>query len=135
VDFVITFEELMGIFAAKNIDFATQEDDTMDDAAATGRGYAVAGGVADAIVSCIKKEHPEMEVKVDRAQGLDNCKKMLTIARAGKRNGYLLEGMACEGGCIGGAGTLQPLKKAQAQVKNFADEAKYKNALDNPNIK
>lgn len=130
VDFVITFEELMGMFAAKAVDFSAECAETVEDAAATGRSYAVAGGVADAIVSCIKKTNPDATVNVDRAEGLANCKKMLQLAKAGKRNGYLLEGMACEGGCIGGAGTLQPLKKAAAQVKKFADESPYKNALD-----
>ena len=55
---------------------------------------------------------------------------MLLLAKAGKRNGYLLEGMACEGGCIGGAGTLQALNKAAAQVKKFAADSPYSNALD-----
>lgn len=130
VNYVITFEELMGMFAAKDIDFSAECEETVADAAATGRGYAVAGGVADAIVSCIKLTNPDIDVHVDRAEGLANCKKMLTLAKAGKRNGYLLEGMACEGGCIGGAGTLQPLKKAAVQVKKFAEESPYPNALD-----
>lgn len=130
VNYVITFEELMGMFAARDIDFTADGSTFADDATATGRGYAVAGGVADAIVSCIKKKNPDMEVKVDRAEGLANCKKMLTLAKAGKRDGYLLEGMACEGGCVGGSGTLQPLKKAAAQVKKFADAADIQNALD-----
>lgn len=130
VDFVITFEELMGIFAAKEIDFSLDSENTMEDAAATGRGFAVSGGVADAVVSCIKHQYPGREVLVDRAEGLANCKKMLTLAKLGKRNGYLLEGMACQGGCVGGAGTLQPPKKAAIQVKKFAEESPYKNALD-----
>lgn len=130
VDFVITFEELMGIFAAKEIDFSIDSENTMEDACQTGRGFAVSGGVAEAVVSCIKKENPGMEVLVDRAEGLANCKKMLTLAKLGKRNGYLLEGMACEGGCVGGAGTLQPPKKAAAQVKKFAEESKFVNLLD-----
>lgn len=130
VDFVITFEELMGIFAAKGLDFANQEPLPIEQAAATGRGYAVAGGVADAIVSCIKKINPEHDVPVDRAEGLRNCRKMLTIAKAGKRDGYLLEGMACEGGCIGGAGTLIPNRKAALEVKSFMEQSKFKNALD-----
>lgn len=130
VDFVITFEELMGIFAAKEIDFSIDSENTMEDAAATGRGFAVSGGVADAVVSCIHHDHPEIEVQVDRAEGLANCKKMLTLAKAGKRNGYLLEGMACEGGCVGGAGTMQSPKKAAAQVKQFAEQSPFKNALD-----
>lgn len=130
VNYVITFEELMGIFAAKDIDFTQEVEMTIEDATSTGRGYAVAGGVADAIVSCINKLDPSKEVLVDRAEGLANCKKMLMIAKAGKRNGYLLEGMACEGGCIGGAGTLLSPTKAKAQVKLFAEQAKIKNALD-----
>ena len=32
---------------------------------------------------------------------------MLMLAKAGKLNGYLLEGMACPGGCVAGAGTLR----------------------------
>lgn len=130
VNYVITFEELMGIFAAKEIDFSIDCDDEMEDATATGRGYAVSGGVADAVVSCIKREHPDMEVPVDRAEGLANCKKLLALAKAGKRNGYLIEGMACTGGCVGGAGTMQPIKKAEASVRKFAADSKLQNALD-----
>ena len=130
VNYVITFEELMGIFAAKNIDFSADAGDSLDEAAATGRGYAISGGVADAVVSCVQREHPGREVPVDRAEGLENCRKLLMLAKAGKRNGYLIEGMACEGGCIGGAGTLQPLKKAAAQVKKFAEESPFPNVFD-----
>ncbi|MCI8407254.1 MAG: 4Fe-4S binding protein [Oscillospiraceae bacterium] len=130
VDYVITFEELMGIFAARGIDFSEDNDVPMEDATATGRGYAVSGGVAEAVVSCIQREHPGMQVPIDRAEGLANCKKLLTLAKAGKRNGYLIEGMACLGGCVGGAGTLQPIKKADASVRKFASEAKLQNALD-----
>ena len=43
---------------------------------------------------------PDREVKVMAAQGLQDCKKMLMMAKAGKLNGYLLEGMACPGGCV-----------------------------------
>lgn len=38
------------------------------------------------------------------------------MAKAGKYNGYLLEGMACPGGCVGGAGTVQPVNKSTAAV-------------------
>ena len=31
-------------------------------------------------------------------------------------DGYLLEGMACPGGCIAGVGTVQPLAKSVAAV-------------------
>lgn len=131
VDFVVTFEEMMGIFAAKEIEFSADiPDDIGQDATAGGRGFAVSGGVADAVIACVHHNHPEMEIMVERAEGLANCKKLLTIAKAGKRNGYLLEGMACEGGCVGGAGTIQSPKKAAAQVKQFSEQSEYKNPLE-----
>ena len=55
---------------------------------------------------------------------------MLTIARTGKYDGYLLEGMACPGGCVAGAGTLQPIAKATATVNVYKNQAQEKNALD-----
>ena len=117
IDFVLTFEEVMGMFEAKDIDFKSlPDDDTMHGASGDGRGFAVSGGVANAVVNCIHEEHPDLEVKVASAEGLDECRKLLAMAKAGKYNGYLLEGMACPGGCIAGAGTIQPIAKSKAAV-------------------
>lgn len=127
VDFVITFEELMGMFVAKEIDFGSIEDaEALNDATGAGRIYAVAGGVAQAIADCIANYYPDSQVAVDRAEGLANCKKMLAVAKAGKRTGYILEGMACPGGCVGGAGTLSPINKATVGVKQFSAQAEKK---------
>ena len=90
---------------------------TMREASGDGYGFAVSGGVAQAVVNYIKEMHPDREIKVESAEGLDNCRKLLTLAKAGKYNGYLLEGMACPGGCVAGAGTVQPINKSQAAVK------------------
>ena len=87
-----------------------------NEASADGRGFSVGGGVAGAVVNCLKRLHPEREVQVERAEGLNDCRKMLMRAKAGKLNGYLLEGMACPGGCIGGAGTVQLIPKAAQEV-------------------
>ncbi len=119
VDFVVTFEELMGMFVAKEVEFSDLPSTPLTGAAtASGRGYAIASGVADAIQKCIQAYYDE-DVKIDRAEGLAECRKMLSLAKAGKRNGYLLEGMACPGGCIGGAGTIIPENKAITAVGNF----------------
>ncbi len=131
VDFVVTFEELMGLFLAKEIDFDNfQIQGPLSQATALGRGYACSGGVASAITQSIHELYPDLEVKVDHAEGLKECKKMMTLAKAGKRNGYLLEGMACPGGCIAGAGTILPIKKAQAIVNNFVKTSEKKSALE-----
>ncbi|MDO4960466.1 MAG: 4Fe-4S dicluster domain-containing protein [Eubacteriales bacterium] len=117
IDFVLTFEEVMGMFEAKEVDFTTlPEIDSMHGGSADGRGFAVSGGVAKAVVNCIKETHPEMEVKVASAQGLEECRTLLLQAKAGKFNGYLLEGMACPGGCVAGVGTIQPIAKSKGAV-------------------
>ena len=136
VDYVITFEELMGMMEAKDIkigELSTERE--LQDASANGRGYACAGGVASAIEANVKALYPDKEILVDRAEGLENCKKMLTLAKFGKRNGYLLEGMACPGGCVGGPGTLQTLPKAQKAVKEYQKASIYALSNDNPHIK
>ncbi len=117
IDFVLTFEELMGMFEAKDVDISSLEEQELpQEASADGRGFAVSGGVAEAVVNCIGELYPDLEVKTERAEGLDNCRKLLSLAKAGKYNGYLLEGMACPGGCVAGAGTRQPIAKSAAAV-------------------
>jgi len=64
-----------------------------------------------------------VEVKVHQADGLRECRKMLQLAKAGKFDGYLLEGMACPGGCVAGAGTLRPVREAARSVENFKNDA------------
>lgn len=120
VDFVITFEELQAIFDAKEIDLTEYEaESSFHDATGAGRGYAAAGGVANAIEKVIHEYYPDVDVKVDHAEGLTECKKALTLAKIGKRNGYLIEGMGCPGGCIAGAGTNISIPKAQKALADF----------------
>ncbi len=127
VDFVITFEELTGMFEAKGILLPEiQAMDKMQDATAAGRGYGVAGGVASAIESCIREYYPDVEVNIEHAESLSECRKMLMLAKAGKKNGCLIEGMACPGGCIAGAGTNIALPQAVKEVNKFKEAAEKK---------
>ena len=120
VDFVITFEELQGMFDAKEIDLTKLEPDhSLHDATGVGRGYAVAGGVAEGIGACLKEYYPDIPVNIQHAEGLADCKKILALAKAGKIKGCLIEGMGCPGGCMAGAGTNIPLAKAQAELKKY----------------
>ena len=131
VDFVLTFEEVAGMFDAKGVDWKNiPEGEPLFRASADGRGFAVSGGVAQAVVHAVKRIDPEREVKVVNAEGLQNCKKMLQMAKAGKYNGYLLEGMACPGGWVAGAGTLQVVKKAAAALEKMKGEASFTESSD-----
>ena len=131
VDFVLTFEELQGMFEAKEIDFETIEPMyDLNEGTAAGRGFAVAGGVAGAVEKLIKETNPDAEVKTARAEGLRDCRKLMTLAKAGKYDGYLLEGMACPGGCVAGAGTLLPVELAANVVGRYQNEADAESPLE-----
>ncbi|MDR3214960.1 MAG: 4Fe-4S dicluster domain-containing protein [Bacilli bacterium] len=131
IDFVLTFEELVGMFEAMAIDLNDLEDKEMDfEASEDGRGFAVAGGVATAVLDCIKREQPDREVNVIKADGLRECSKMMMVAKAGKYDGYLLEGMACPGGCVAGAGTMLDINKSTRQLNDYKKKAPFKESID-----
>ena len=96
------------MFDAKEINLEAFEGEaSLHNATGAGRGYAVAGGVAGAIESCLKEYYPDISVHIEHAESLAECKKVLTLAKAGKLKGCMIEGMACPGGCVGGGG--QPI--------------------------
>ncbi len=131
VDFVLTFEELQGMFEAKEIHFETIEPMAdLNEGSAAGRGFAVAGGVTRAVTDLLHEKNPDMEIKTARAEGLRECRKLMALAKAGKYDGYLLEGMACPGGCVAGAGTLLPVELATRVVGNYQSEADTASALE-----
>lgn len=126
VDFVLTFEELAGMFAAKDIVPSALEESALRQTNVTGagRGYGVSGGVSAAIERTIKEYYPDTEVKMYHAEGLADCKKILMLAKAGKISGCLIEGMGCPGGCVAGVGTVIPSEKAKILSEQFAKNTK-----------
>ena len=121
---VLTFEEFASILEARDIDITKcEESEFTGEASGDGIGFAVSGGVAAAVEDAIKVLNPGREIKTARAEGLQNCKKMLQIAKTGKYNGYLLEGMACPGGCVAGAGTIVPVRKSTEAVNKLKGNA------------
>jgi iron only hydrogenase large subunit-like protein len=90
--------------------------------------------VAEAIQTNLKDKYGK-EIDIEKADGLADCKKMLTKAAHGKYDGYLLEGMACPGGCVGGPGTLIKTKKAEKEVDKFSKKSPYRTAENNEKLK
>ena len=133
VDFVMTFEELMGMFEAKEVDFDTiEEADVLNEGTGAGRYFAVAGGVAKAVTDLVHESHPDLEIRTARAEGLRDCRKLMAMAKAGKYNGCLLEGMACPGGCVAGPGTILPVEQATKFVTKYASEANTASPMESP---
>ena len=87
-------------------------------------------GVAKAVEDMIHMTEPDLEVKTARAEGLRECRKLMTLAKAGKYKGYLLEGMACPGGCVAGAGTLLPVDLAAKVIDRYQKETEIVSPMD-----
>ena len=135
VDYVLTFEELQGMFDAREVDPSAVEPDPEGDftaGSAAGRGFAVGGGVAAAVAQLIGEMEPGKTIPIEYGDGLRECRKMLMMAKAGKYNGYLLEGMGCPGGCVAGAGTIRPVKTATNRVAAYQAAAARKSPLEDP---
>ena len=94
------------------------------------RGAEVIACVAPAVAEVIHRIQPDRQMQMDYGDGLRECRKMLLMAKAGKRDGYLLEGMACPGGCVAGAGTIRPVREEALNVQKYKDQASRKSALD-----
>ena len=137
VDFVLTFEEMAGIFDAKHVDLATIEEDPtgVNDASTDGRNFAVSGGVAQGRGGRHQGPLPRPRGQGVQRRGPAGVQQMMKDAVAGKYPGYLLEGMACPGGCVAGAGTMQPIKKSQVAVNLYAKQANHKTSNETEHIK
>ena len=124
IDAVLTFEELGAMFEAKDIDPEKLESVNASFGKATshGRGFAVSGGVAAALEEALKAQNLDVDLKPVKANGLDECRKMLTLAKVGRLPGNFIEGMSCEGGCIAGPATLVLPKQGEKAVKKYKEE-------------
>lgn len=131
VDAVITFEELQALFDSRDIDITSLEEDVLDNASYFGRIFARSGGLADAVAQGLK-EHGLDDFKLEACScdGIEQCKTALMKKKVGRQTANFIEGMACEGGCIGGAGCLTHGDKNKAQVDIYGKEAMEKTISD-----
>lgn len=131
-DFVLTFEEFKAMLRAKNVKL---ESCVMEEQRGSvyAKRYANAGGVTNAVKQALKEQGVETNVNVRQCNGGEECRKALFLMKAGKLPEDFIEGMICEGGCVGGPGNIQPEKmfkrERDKQLKN-ADERTIQETLD-----
>ena len=125
VDSVLTFEELQALFDSKEIDLSALEETPMDDMASYfGRMFARCGGLAAAVEQALKEQgSTDFELKAVSCDGLEECKDALHRKKMNRLDANFIEGMACIGGCIGGAGCLTHAAKNSFLVEKFSKES------------
>lgn len=124
IDVVITFEELQALFDSREIDITTLTCDTINDASYYGRVFARSGGLTEAVAQGLR-EHGriEFELKAATCEGIEQCRVELLKKSKGISDVNFIEGMACTGGCIGGAGCLTHGEKNRYEVDKYGQDA------------
>ncbi len=130
IDSVLTFEELQALFDSREFDIQNLEEDVLDNASYYGRLFARSGGVTDAAVQALKEQNIDFEIKPEVCDGIEACKVALLKKSKNVLNANFIEGMACTGGCIGGAGCLTHGPKDASQVDKYGREAFEKTITD-----
>ena len=135
VDYVLTFEEIAAVLDAYSIDPEIIEPLNIEEASIYGRNFAQGGGVSAAVENFISTKEINIEFSPVKVSGFSEIKKAMTIAKMGRLNGNFIEGMMCEGGCIGGPATLVSLKKSKPLLTRFAGESGVKTVIENERLK
>ena len=131
VDAVLTFEELQALFDSRDIDITTLEEGVLDNASYFGRIFARSGGLSDAVTQALKEQGMEgFPLKANVCDGIEACRVALLKKSKNVLDANFIEGMACTGGCIGGAGCLTHGEKNKAEVDKYGREAMEKTISD-----
>ncbi len=130
VDAVLTFEELQALFDSRDMDITTLEEGVLDNASYFGRIFARSGGLSDAVAQGIKEQNLDFDLKAVPCDGIEACRMALLKKSKNVLDGNFIEGMACIGGCIGGAGCLTHGAKDKAEVDKYGREAYEKTIGD-----
>ena len=131
VDCVITFEELQALFDSRDLDITALSEDVLDNASYFGRIFARSGGLSDAMRQGLDEHgHADFNLRAVACDGIEECRGALLKLSKGVDVGNFIEGMACAGGCIGGAGCLTHGEKSKAEVDKYGSEAYEKTIMD-----
>ena len=126
IDSVITFEELQALIDSKDIDVTALEETTLDEASYFGRIFARTGGVSAAVEEAIIENNLDKKYNPIACSGIEECKVTLLKAKAHVLPNNFIEGMACKGGCINGAGCLSHAEKHTKEIDEHGKMASKK---------
>ena len=131
VDCVLTFEELIALFGAQNLDIKTLEESPLEDATLFGRSFARSGGVTEAVIQSIKEQNLNFKLNPITCDGIENIRLVLAKASKGLIDNNFIEGMVCSGGCIGGPCALTHATKDRSLIDKHASKTSKKEILEN----
>ena len=109
--------------SAKGVVLTPDGEEFLDNASYFDRIIARSGGLSDAVAQGLKEQNIDFDLKAVPCDGIEACRTALLKLNKGILDGNFIEGMACIGGCIGGAGCLTHGEKNKAVVDKYGREA------------
>lgn len=137
IDYVLTYQEVQKFFEAMNIHPQELEDDEREHSSRAGRIYARTSGVSEAVRLTVEQLNPDKPVKVqaEQADGILACKALIEKIQNKETTANFFEGMACNGGCVGGPRAIIPKEEGKTQADLYGEQAAYRTPLENPYVK
>ena len=131
-DYALTYSEIRAMMRAKGVELE-EDDNTYQESSVYGKRFANAGGVTEAVLQSLKESDDEIAATVNKCNGAAECKKALLLMKVGRLPEDFIEGMICEGGCVGGPSAFRPqasFKKNRDAIISEADERGIHENLD-----
>ena len=101
-DYALTIGEFRAMMRAKGVELEPEENNTQQ-ASVYGKRFGNGGGVTAAVLKSMEEMGVDSsQYKVEKCAGAAECKKILTLLKVGRLDADFVEGMMCEGGCVGG---------------------------------
>ena len=105
-DYVLTFGEAIEMLRGKEVELEPAEE-TKQEGSVFGKRFGNGGGVTNAVIECFKEKGESADVKVARCSGAAEVKKALLLLKVGRLPEDFIEGMMCQGGCVGGPSNMK----------------------------
>ncbi len=105
-DYVLTFGEAIELIRAKDVELEPEEYKDQE-GSVFGKRFGNGGGVTNAVLQALKEKNENTDIKVARCSGPADVKKALLLMKVGRLPEDFIEGMMCQGGCVGGPSNLK----------------------------
>ena len=130
-DYALTYGEMVAFLDSRDVQIVPVEEDYQE-ASLYGKRFAGSGGVADAVLEVMKEMGEDVSsVSLLKCAGGDECKKALTLLKAGRLTEDFIEGMMCPGGCVGGPSKHQVETMVTKARNDLLAKADGRKILDN----
>ena len=130
-DYAMTYGEMVALLDSRDVKLVPVEEDYQE-ASLFGKRFAGSGGVAAAVLEVMKEMGEDVsDISLLSCAGGDECRKALTMLKAGRLKEDFIEGMICPGGCVGGPSKHQTEIKVGQARKTLLAAADDRKILEN----